>query len=163
MSRSQAELPSWNSSLKSTHSSRAPPLILLSLCYVQKSKDIIHGFTLTPHICNFAYISFYGLWLPERIDDDEPARKRLKKNSYSDQHSFTLKHGSLLVMRGYTQRDWIHSVPKRTRVEATRVNLTFRLVVWWNPGASINGNWYKLCDCSEIFLQKLFLYLVIHN
>ncbi|XP_044495098.1 DNA oxidative demethylase ALKBH2 [Mangifera indica] len=65
----------------------------------------------------------------ERIDDDEPARKRLKKNSYSDQHSFTLKHGSLLVMRGYTQRDWIHSVPKRTRVEATRVNLTFRLVV----------------------------------
>ncbi|KAF7840505.1 DNA oxidative demethylase ALKBH2 [Senna tora] len=59
---------------------------------------------------------------------DEPAKKRLKNND-ADQHSFTLKHGSLLVMRGYTQRDWIHSVPKRAKAEATRINLTFRHVL----------------------------------
>ncbi|KAL9320716.1 hypothetical protein ACSQ67_012555 [Phaseolus vulgaris] len=59
---------------------------------------------------------------------DEPACKRLKKGSHDDQHTFRLKHGSLLVMRGYTQRDWIHSVPKRTKAEATRINLTFRRV-----------------------------------
>jgi len=60
---------------------------------------------------------------------DEPASKRLKKGSHNaDQHTFRLRHGSLLVMRGYTQRDWIHSVPKRTKAEATRINLTFRRV-----------------------------------
>ncbi|XP_057961288.1 DNA oxidative demethylase ALKBH2 [Malania oleifera] len=60
----------------------------------------------------------------------EPASKRAKKaSSHVDQHSFTLKHGSLLVMKGYTQRDWVHSVPRRAKAEATRINLTFRLVV----------------------------------
>ncbi|OIV91869.1 hypothetical protein TanjilG_17861 [Lupinus angustifolius] len=60
---------------------------------------------------------------------DEPARKRIKKSSHADQHTFRLKHGSLLVMRGFTQRDWIHSVPKRAKAEATRINLTFRRVL----------------------------------
>ncbi|XP_052180537.1 DNA oxidative demethylase ALKBH2 isoform X2 [Diospyros lotus] len=61
--------------------------------------------------------------------DAEPPSKRSKKNSNADQHSFTLKHGSLLLMRGYTQRDWLHSVPKRAKAEATRINLTFRRIV----------------------------------
>uniref|UniRef100_A0A1J3GPR3 Alpha-ketoglutarate-dependent dioxygenase alkB-like protein 2 n=1 Tax=Noccaea caerulescens TaxID=107243 RepID=A0A1J3GPR3_NOCCA len=62
-------------------------------------------------------------------DGGGPAKKKLKKSSKEDQHSFTLKHGSLLVMRGYTQRDWFHSVPKRAKAEGTRINLTFRLVL----------------------------------
>lgn len=66
--------------------------------------------------------------LQER-SDGEPVSKRLKKSNHMDQHSFTLKHGSLLVMRGYTQRDWLHSVPKRSKADATRINLTFRRVV----------------------------------
>ncbi|XP_019083471.1 PREDICTED: DNA oxidative demethylase ALKBH2-like isoform X1 [Camelina sativa] len=62
--------------------------------------------------------------------DGGPALKRLKKSSRENhQQSLTLKHGSLLVMRGYTQRDWIHSVPKRAKAEGTRINLTFRLVL----------------------------------
>ncbi|EEF39474.1 oxidoreductase, putative [Ricinus communis] len=65
----------------------------------------------------------------ERRCDDEPDRKRLKKSSHVDQHSFTLKHGSLLVMKGNTQRDWLHSLPKRAKAEATRINLTFRHVL----------------------------------
>ncbi|KAF5728832.1 Oxidoreductase 2OG-Fe(II) oxygenase family protein isoform 1 [Tripterygium wilfordii] len=65
----------------------------------------------------------------EKRSDGEPESKRLKKSSDANQHSFMLKHGSLLVMRGYTQRDWIHSVPKRAKAETTRINLTFRLVL----------------------------------
>ncbi|KAM6601855.1 hypothetical protein CsatA_021464 [Cannabis sativa] len=66
----------------------------------------------------------------EKRNEEEPASKRLKKSiNQVDQHSFTLKHGSLLVMRGYTQRDWLHSVPKRAKAGATRINLTFRHVV----------------------------------
>lgn len=62
--------------------------------------------------------------------DEEPASKRLKKSCHADQYTFKLKHGSLLVMRGNTQRDWIHSVPKRAKVDTTRINLTFRHVLW---------------------------------
>lgn len=62
-------------------------------------------------------------------NDEEPPSKKSKKSGVADTHSFVLKHGSLLVMKGYTQRDWMHSVPKRLKVEATRINLTFRHVV----------------------------------
>lgn len=39
-----------------------------------------------------------------------------------------LKHGSLLVMRGKTQEQWVHSVPKRSGRLGTRFNLTFRQI-----------------------------------
>ncbi|KAH0461635.1 hypothetical protein IEQ34_009210 [Dendrobium chrysotoxum] len=59
---------------------------------------------------------------------EEQRHKRLKI-SCQDHHSFLLKHGSLLVMRGYTQRDWLHSVPKRAKSNSVRINLTFRQIV----------------------------------
>jgi alkylated DNA repair dioxygenase AlkB len=40
-----------------------------------------------------------------------------------------LAHGSLLVMRGTTQRHWKHSLPKSARCKRARVNLTFRQVL----------------------------------
>ena len=39
-----------------------------------------------------------------------------------------LTHGSLLVMAGATQRDWVHWVPKERRVAEERINLTFRWI-----------------------------------
>ncbi|KAH7545393.1 hypothetical protein FEM48_Zijuj01G0088800 [Ziziphus jujuba var. spinosa] len=66
---------------------------------------------------------------PERINDEEPVRKQLKKRSVL-KYSFNLEHGSLiLVMRGHTHRDWLHSVPKRPNAEGSRISLTFRLVL----------------------------------
>ncbi|RLN12037.1 DNA oxidative demethylase ALKBH2 [Panicum miliaceum] len=67
--------------------------------------------------------------LPATSGSGEAARKRLKVAASQQQHSFLLKHGSLLVMRGYTQRDWQHSVPKRAKASSTRINLTFRHVL----------------------------------
>ncbi|KAF5804057.1 putative DNA oxidative demethylase [Helianthus annuus] len=58
----------------------------------------------------------------------EPPSKRAKKNKV-EKHCFKLKHGSLLLMRGNTQRDWLHSVPKRAKAESARINLTFRRVM----------------------------------
>ncbi|TGD78523.1 alpha-ketoglutarate-dependent dioxygenase AlkB family protein [Hymenobacter wooponensis] len=43
--------------------------------------------------------------------------------------SLQLTSGSLLVMRGTTQQAWLHALPKTTRVQEPRLNLTFRLVV----------------------------------
>ena len=40
-----------------------------------------------------------------------------------------LTHGSLLIMRGPTQRNWMHQVPKTKRPVGPRVNLTYRVIV----------------------------------
>ena len=37
-----------------------------------------------------------------------------------------LEAGSLLIMKGKTQENWLHSLPKTTKVTFPRVNLTFR-------------------------------------
>jgi len=42
--------------------------------------------------------------------------------------SLQLEHGSLLVMRGRSQKDYRHSVPKTTKPVGLRINLTFRQV-----------------------------------
>lgn len=42
--------------------------------------------------------------------------------------SIPLRHGSLLVMQGSTQTNWLHSLPRRKKVWADRINLTFRLM-----------------------------------
>ncbi|MEM1083994.1 MAG: alpha-ketoglutarate-dependent dioxygenase AlkB [Verrucomicrobiota bacterium] len=40
--------------------------------------------------------------------------------------SLQLERGSLLVMKGETQRHWLHSLPKTKKVDQPRINLTFR-------------------------------------
>jgi alkylated DNA repair dioxygenase AlkB len=39
-----------------------------------------------------------------------------------------LESGSVLVMKGETQKNWLHSLPKSTRVTEPRINLTFRRI-----------------------------------
>jgi alkylated DNA repair dioxygenase AlkB len=43
--------------------------------------------------------------------------------------SQVLEHGSLLVMKGTTQTNWLHRLPPTKRVHRPRVNLTFRTIV----------------------------------
>jgi alkylated DNA repair dioxygenase AlkB len=43
-------------------------------------------------------------------------------------HAIELTHGSLLIMRGRTQLDWRHRVPKAPKVAGERLNLTFRTI-----------------------------------
>jgi len=40
--------------------------------------------------------------------------------------SLLLEHGSLLVMKGATQTHWLHCLPKTKKIQAPRINLTFR-------------------------------------
>jgi alkylated DNA repair dioxygenase AlkB len=42
--------------------------------------------------------------------------------------SLTLHHGSLLVMKGDTQSNWLHRLPPTKLVTKPRVNLTFRTI-----------------------------------
>src|SRR5512135_1962381 len=43
--------------------------------------------------------------------------------------SIELTHGSLLIMRGGTQANWLHQIPKTAKRVEERVNLTFRAIV----------------------------------
>ncbi|WP_233557612.1 alpha-ketoglutarate-dependent dioxygenase AlkB [Aquimarina sp. AD1] len=39
-----------------------------------------------------------------------------------------LQHGSLLLMRGKTQENWLHQLPKSKKITNPRINLTFRII-----------------------------------
>lgn len=43
--------------------------------------------------------------------------------------SLVLENGSLLVMKGSTQRHWLHRLPPTKKVRQPRVNLTFRTIL----------------------------------
>jgi alkylated DNA repair dioxygenase AlkB len=49
-----------------------------------------------------------------------------RKGSKVGKHSIVLAHGSLLVMGGQTQTNWLHQLPKTEEVVGERINLTFR-------------------------------------
>ena len=57
-----------------------------------------------------------------------PRTMKFKRRDGSARWSVALEPGSLLVMRGDSQSDWLHTIPKELRVREPRVNLTFRLV-----------------------------------
>jgi alkylated DNA repair dioxygenase AlkB len=57
-------------------------------------------------------------------------RKFLFKHKLTKQIvSILLEHGSLLIMKGSTQTNWLHSLPKSKRILQPRINLTFRSIV----------------------------------
>jgi len=43
-------------------------------------------------------------------------------------HAMALQNGSLLLMKGATQKHWLHQVPKTKKKVGARINLTFRLI-----------------------------------
>ncbi|WP_052272900.1 alpha-ketoglutarate-dependent dioxygenase AlkB family protein [Flavihumibacter solisilvae] len=43
--------------------------------------------------------------------------------------SLMLENGSLLLMQGATQENWLHSLPKTKKVTTPRINLTFRTFI----------------------------------
>lgn len=76
------------------------------------------------------------------------AEKDLKKNgaigslSFGAERKFAFKHketkqnvslilenGSLLVMKGNTQTNWLHRLPPTKKIKKPRINLTFRTIV----------------------------------
>lgn len=57
-------------------------------------------------------------------------RKFAFKHKLNQQRvSLVLKHGSLLVMKGSTQRHWLHRLAPDKAVTTARINLTFRTIV----------------------------------
>jgi len=51
-----------------------------------------------------------------------------KNKSSKDRIDLQLEHGSLLMMNPPTQDYWLHSLPKTSKVNHPRINLTFRMM-----------------------------------
>ena len=56
------------------------------------------------------------------------AERKFSFKHKKSQHSVSLalENGSLLLMKGGTQINWLHSLPKSTKVKSPRISLTFR-------------------------------------
>jgi len=54
---------------------------------------------------------------------------QLKHIDNKEKLTLSLSTGSLLIMRGDTQRYWQHCVPKRAKKIEARINLTFRKII----------------------------------
>lgn len=52
-----------------------------------------------------------------------------KHKKSGEKVELVLEHGSLLVMAGTTQTNWLHRLPPTKKVLSPRVNLTFRTIV----------------------------------
>lgn len=53
----------------------------------------------------------------------------LKHRTTKQKIELNLTAGQLIVMRGQTQRHWLHSLPKTKKVSDGRINLTFRHIL----------------------------------
>jgi alkylated DNA repair dioxygenase AlkB len=59
------------------------------------------------------------------------ASRKFQFRNYTDKKmnvSLMLGPGSVLVMRGATQRNWEHSLPKTKKLSGARINITFRII-----------------------------------
>ena len=76
-------------------------------------------------------------------DDEKPLGKKntIASLSFGAERKFSFKHkqtkqivslvledGSLLIMKGATQSNWLHSLPKSKNIIQPRINLTFRTI-----------------------------------
>ena len=52
-----------------------------------------------------------------------------RRDDPKERRSLELHHGDIIVMRGPTQRAWLHQIPKTASVVGERLNLTFRTIV----------------------------------
>lgn len=53
----------------------------------------------------------------------------LRHRKNGDAVSLMLENGSLLLMQGSTQSNWLHALPKTKKVQTPRVNCTFRFML----------------------------------
>lgn len=51
-----------------------------------------------------------------------------KHKSTKETVDISLENGSLLIMKGTTQENWLHRLPPTTKVKTPRINLTFRTI-----------------------------------
>ena len=57
-----------------------------------------------------------------------PRKFTLKHKTTNEKISLELDSGSLLLMSGSIQKNWLHSLPLSKKIKEARINLTFRTI-----------------------------------
>ena len=112
------------------------------LLELKQMVEVITGTTFNSCLLNLYHNGDEGMaW---HSDDESSLGKNttIASLSFGAERKFSLKHkkgkqavsvmlesGSLLVMKGTTQTNWLHSLPKSKQVLRPRINLTFRTIV----------------------------------
>lgn len=112
------------------------------LLELKKITESITGATYNSCLMNLYHNGDEGVsW---HSDDEETLGKysAIASFSFGAERKFSFKHkrskesasillenGSLLVMKGSTQINWLHSLPKTKKINKPRVSLTFRTIV----------------------------------
>ena len=52
-----------------------------------------------------------------------------KHKTIKDRYDLYLEEGSLLIMQGAMQEHWLHCIPKTSKVQGSRINLSFRQIL----------------------------------
>jgi len=81
-----------------------------------------------------AYISYHKDDEKQMVDDaiivslslGATRKFYLKNDETKEVEKLIHNKGEILIMEPLTQRDWMHSVPKETKIADTRISLTFR-------------------------------------
>ncbi|CAH6420939.1 Alpha-ketoglutarate-dependent repair dioxygenase AlkB [uncultured virus] len=76
-----------------------------------------------------------------------------EKKDHKNKYSFNLQNGDLLIMKGNTQHDWEHAIPK-TKNSKPRINLTFRYVKDYRG----TNNYYKYNRYGDLEYSKAKAY-----
>ncbi len=75
-----------------------------------------------------------------------------KKSDHKIKHEFFLESGDLLIMRGRTQHDWEHAIPKSGKPAMPRINITFRRAI----NTAGTNNYYRYNRYGDDY--KLFTF-----
>jgi len=108
-------------------------------------KKIVEELSLKKFNCCFLNLYHNGLeGIGWHSDDEEilGPNPTIASLSFGAERKFCFKHkinqkiisiilesGSLLIMKGATQRNWLHGLPKSKKIMTPRINLTFREIV----------------------------------
>jgi alkylated DNA repair dioxygenase AlkB len=89
--------------------------------------DDEHFLGPNPAIASFSFLATRDFLMRHKpVKDASSTTERSEKGPQEKPLKFTLKSGTMILMRGPTQRNWLHSIPKRADGGEGRINITFR-------------------------------------
>ncbi|MFD2257629.1 alpha-ketoglutarate-dependent dioxygenase AlkB family protein [Luteolibacter algae] len=111
------------------------------LLFLKEKAEVLTGGKYNSCLLNLYHTGAEGMGWHSDNESSIIAGSSIASLSFGARRKFSFKHkrsketvslfledGGLLDMRGTTQENWVHQLPKTTRIDQPRVNLTFRLM-----------------------------------
>lgn len=121
---------------------RKARLWLPELLQLKKILEEISGETFNSCLLNLYHSGEEGMGWHSDAEKDLKQDSAIASVSFGAERKFVFKHkdskeiislnlenGSLLIMKGTTQKYWLHRLPPTKKVSEARINLTFRSIV----------------------------------